>query len=499
MRTIVWFRGKDLRLSDHAPLRDALAHGEVIPLFVLDPYFFAPARAREWPHRIQFLLDSLRVLEANIAQRQSRLAVVAGKSVDVVPRLAREWKADRVVAQRWVEPFARERDRRIGEALGDRFKLFEGETLVPPGSLRTGAGTPYSVFTPFARALRKTATISDPLPAPRALPPVPKDIRARVTPIPSCEDLGIARNDSILPGGEQAAHARLRRFLRERAENYPEARDRMDLPGTSRLSADIKFGTLSIRSVWTAVESALDRGIAAQTFLNELVWREFAYSTLWDRPDVLKEPFRPDFNGFPWQYDERAWQAWVFGKTGYPVVDASARQLLGEGFVHNRARMISASFLTKHLLIDYRHGEAHYMKFLTDGDWANNNLGWQWSAGCGCDAQPYFRVFNPVTQGEKFDPEGDYVRRWLPELARMPTRFVHRPWEAPTATLRAAGVTLGESYPRPIVDHSFARGRFLALAERHLKRGTRSARTAASESSQDGPLASGAPRRASGA
>jgi len=470
-RTIVWFRGKDLRVSDHEPLRDARAGGEVIPLFVLDPYFFAPDRARQLPHRMQFLLDSLHALQAALVERGSRLLVVAGKSVEVVPRLVREWNADRVLAQGWVAPFARERDRRIGEALGARFELYEGETLLPPGTLRTGAGTPYSVFSQFARVFHATARIGRPLRAPRELPAVPQDIRTTESPIPTCEELGIQRNSAILPGGEPAAKARLRRFLRDAAAAYPERRDRMDLAGTSRLSADLKFGTLSPRQVWTAVEDALENTAAARSFLNELVWREFCHSTLWDRPALLKQPFKPAFAGFPWQYDEQLWQAWVVGKTGYPVVDAAARQLLGEGFVHNRARMISASFLTKHLLIDYRRGEAHYMQHLTDGDWAQNNAGWQWSAGCGCDAQPYFRIFNPVTQGEKFDPEGNYVRRWVPELADLPARFIHRPWEAPDAVLGSAGIRLGKEYPHPVIDHHFARGRFLALATQHLRRG----------------------------
>ena len=472
-RTIVWFRGKDLRISDHAQLRDAAEAGEVIPLFVLDPYFFAPNRARDLPHRMQFLLDSLSALELALAECGSRLLVVAGKSVEVVPRLVREWRADRVVAQRWVEPFARERDRRIREALGAKFELYEGETLLPPGTLRTKAGNPYSVFSQFARLFRETAMIGKPLPPPRTLPPVPKDIRTHVTVIPTCEQLGIERNPALLDGGERAAKARLKRFLRDAAAEYPEHRNRMDLRGTSRLSADLKFGTISVRQVWTAVENALDGTPAARSFLNELVWREFTHSTLWDRPELLEKAFRPAFAGFPWQSDEELWQAWVVGKTGYPVVDAAARQLLGEGFVHNRARMVSASFLCKHLLIDYRRGEAHYMKHLTDGDWAQNNAGWQWSAGCGCDAQPYFRIFNPVTQGEKFDPEGDYVRRWVPELAKMPARYIHNPSEAPEAVLRAAGVRLEQNYPRPVVDHRFARGRFLAVAAQHLKRDTR--------------------------
>jgi deoxyribodipyrimidine photo-lyase len=394
----------------------------------------------------------------------------------VVPRLAREWKADRVVAQRWVEPFARKRDRRIREALGAKFEIYEGETLMPPGTLRTGVGKPYSVFSQFARMFRQTAqmgVIGRPLPSPRSFPPVPKHILARVTDIPTCEQLGIDRNPALLHGGERAATARLRRFLRDAAAAYPAQRDRMDLPGTSRLSADLKFGTISARQVWTAVEDALDGTTAARSFLNEIVWREFTHTTLWDRPELLEKPFRPAFAGFPWQYDEELWQAWVNGKTGYPIVDAASRQLLGEGFVHNRARMISASFLCKHLLIDYRRGEAHYMKYLTDGDWAQNNAGWQWSAGCGCDAQPYFRIFNPVTQSEKFDPDGYYVRRWVPELEKMSARYIHHPWEAPDPVLRAAGVRLDESYPRPVVDHRFARERFLAVAAQHLKRETR--------------------------
>jgi deoxyribodipyrimidine photo-lyase len=222
--------------------------------------------------------------------------------------------------------------------------------------------------------------------------------------------------------------------------------------------------------VWTAVERAPDQGAGARSFLNELVWREFAHHTLWDRPELLERPFRPAFQGFPWRRDERSWRAWAGGRTGYPVVDAAARQLLEEGFVPNRARMIAASFLAKHLLVDFRRGEAHYLRYLADADPASNDLGWQWSAGCGCDAQPWFRIFNPVAQGERFDPGGAYVRRWVPQLAGMPARWIHRPWEAPADALAAAGVRLGVDYPRPIVDHALARARFLEVAARHLRR-----------------------------
>ena len=470
MRTLVWFRGKELRLADHAPLFDAVVEGEVLPLFVVDPFFFAKDRAAQLPHRMQFLLDALRALQANLAERGSRLLLVEGRSVEVVPRLAAQWRVDRVVAHRWSEPFGRERDARIRAALQVPFDLYEGETLMPPGTMRTGGGTPYSVFTPFARAFARTAVIGRPVPAPKRLPPVPADVKGGDAPLPTLESLGLPRNPRLLEGGERAARARLAQFLAGPAEDYLVGRNQLDAAGTSRLSADLKFGTLSVRTVWHQVEKALGESEAARSFQNELIWRDFTHHTLHDRPEVLEKPFREDFHGFPWIDDDAGWRAWVEGRTGYPVIDAAARQLLGEGFVHNRARMITASFLTKHLLIDYRRGEAHFLKYLTDGDWAQNNAGWQWSAGCGSDAQPYFRVFNPVTQGERFDPSGGYVRRWVPELAKLPVRWIHAPWEAPPDVLRAAGVTLGSTYPLPVVEHAFARTRFLEVAGRHLRR-----------------------------
>ncbi|MFO0612884.1 MAG: deoxyribodipyrimidine photo-lyase [Polyangiaceae bacterium] len=469
-RTLVWYRGKDVRLADHAPLTEAARSGEVIPVFVVDPYFFDPARARELPHRIQYLLDSLVALEKNLAHKGSRLFVARGRSVEVIPRLAASMNVDRVVAHRWVEPFARTRDARVRAALRVPFDLYEGETLLPPGTLRTGAGTAYSVFTPFSRAFFARVHDAEPLPAPRRLPALPADVGESEAALPTLEELGLARNDALVTAGEKAARARLDRFIERVLEGYETDRDRMDRDGTSRLSQDLKFGTISIRTVWHAV-SAVSSRKSAQKFLTELVWREFSHSTLADRPELLEKPFRREFEGFPWRDDARDWDAWTTGHTGYPIVDAAARQLLGEGFVHNRARMISASFLTKHLAQSYRRGEAHYMKYLVDGDWAQNNMGWQWSSGAGCDAQPWFRIFHPVTQGERFDPDGAYVKRWVPELAAVPAKFIHHPWDAPPLDLRRWGVTLGEMYPRPIVDHKLARERFLALAKAHLGRG----------------------------
>jgi len=470
VRTLVWFRGKDLRTADHAPLRAAARAGDIIPLFVLDDYFLRPASAQRTPFRIQFLLESIASLAANLEHLGSRLILVAGRSIEEVPRLAKLWKVDRVVAQSWVAPLGRQRDRQVAARLPVPLELFDSETLCAPGSLRTGSGDPYSVFTAFARAFARDVRVEAALPAPRDLPPLPDDVKTRGAALPTLESLGLAHNPRVLPGGERNARLRLKNWIARDAKDYDELRNRMDLDGTSRLSADLKFGTLSVRTVWNAV----DRGLrelspdALRAYQNELLWREFAHSTLFDRPRLLVETFRPQWGDFPWRSDEGAWRAWVDGRTGYPVIDAAARELLGSGFVHNRARMIAASFLAKHLLINFRRGEEHYFNLLTDGDWASNDAGWQWSAGCGCDAQPWFRVFNPVTQGEKFDPDGNYVRAWLPELARLPAKYIHSPWNAPADILATAGVRLGVDYPMPIVDHSFARQRFLDTAKRHL-------------------------------
>lgn len=468
-RTLLWFRGKDLRVADHPALAEALARGgDLICLFVLDRHFFAPERARELPHRIQFLLASLKSLEANLAHLGSKLFVVPGRSVEVVPDLAARWKADRVLALRWTEPVGVARDRKVGDALrraGIRFDLLEGDTLAPPGSVLNGEGRLHAVFTPFSRAFTRSVEVGRPLAAPKTLPPPPADLDPVTTvPVPSPEDLGLAINPELLPGGERAARERLRAFVDRALAAYPEDRDRMDVEGTSRLSQDFKFGTLSVRAAWDAAGGLAEAAPeAVRKFRNELLWREFAYHWLAERPDLLEKPFRPEFEGFPWRQDEDRFQAWAEGRTGYPVVDAAARQLLRTGFVHNRARMIAASFLTKHLAVDFRRGEAHYLRWLTDGDWAVNTMSWQWSAGCGCDAQPWFRVFNPVLQGEKFDPDGAYVKRFVPELADLDPKWIHQPWAAPDAVRR------GLDYPAPVVEHTAAREAFLALAKAHVK------------------------------
>lgn len=448
MRTIVWFRGKDLRITDHEPLVTAAKEGEVIPLFVLDPYFFAPERAQTMPNRIHFLLESLRELAGAIEALGSRLVVTEGKAVDLIPQLSDAWKVDRVRAHRWSEPVGIERDARILEALGDRFVLHEGETLARPGQVVKKDGGSFAVFTPFSNAFKKAVDIGTPLRAPRSLPPLPRLSPSPHAKIPTAKDLGLEVSPEVIEPGENAAKKRLAHFLKGEARRYEIGRNELGHDATSRMSQDLKFGTLSARTVYRQAESALEHHPRARLiYLNELIWREFAHDVLRTTPTVLAKPFKKAWNGFPWRKSEKDWQAWVDGTTGYGVVDAAARELLATGFVHNRARMISASFLTKHLLINFRRGEDHYLKWLTDGDWANNDLGWQWTAGCGVDASPWFRIFNPIAQSEKFDPERKYVHRWVPE---------------------ARGKPLHEPYKEPVVDHVFARKRFLAAAKGHL-------------------------------
>ncbi len=473
-RSLVWYRGNDLRVSDHRPLSDAAQSGEVIAVFVLNPHFSSMTPPQRGAHRMKFLIDSLVELNQNLVRLGSKLIVVGGKAVEVIPRLAHQWRVDRVVAQRVTEPFARQSENRIAQVLRVPLILFDGETLLPPEALRTGVGAPYSVFTPFARAFaERVGEVGLPLPAPRKLPQLPPDLTVSDSfAIPSLTELGISSNQHFHLGGEAAGKRRLQSFLRTTIADYTDGRDRMDLAGTSRLSADLSLGTISVRTVWAAVCGSRAAPRAARSidsFRNELVWREFAHSTLWDRPELLVTPFRREFLDFPWRKDKGDWAAWVGGTTGYPVVDAAARQLLTEGWVHNRARMVAASVLTKHLMINFRLGEKHYLEQLVDADMANNDMAWQWSAGCGCDAQPYFRIFNPMVQGERFDPDGQYVRRWVPELAKLPAKFIHRPAAAPSAILQAAGVILGKTYPEPRLDHVSARSRFLQIAESYLR------------------------------
>ena len=473
MSSLVWFRGKDLRLHDHKPLSEASPDAHC--LFVLDPFFFEPERAQQLPNRMAYLLESLKELQESLAKVGRPLLTVRGRSIDVVPQVAKTLGVSEVVAQRWSEPFGRRRDQKIAARLDIPFRLLDGETLVTPGTIRTKSGTPYSVFTPFYRSPISTFQSKESLPSPTPIQSNrPNRSNRAVThidcsPIPSIADLGLNVSPLRISGGERSARKRLHTFISERINQYHLGRDQMGISGTSRLSQDLKFGTISARTVWNEVMDNAPDGPGREHFLRELVWREFSHHSLWDQPTLLQSPFRPKWEHFPWTKNEEGWERWVTGQTGYPIVDASARELLETGFVHNRARMISASFLTKHLGIDYKRGEAHYMRYLTGGDWAQNNAGWQWAAGCGCDAQPYFRVFNPMRQGERYDSDGTYVRKWIPEISGLSNKYIHQPWEAPPLLLAAAKIDLGTTYPLPIVDHATARKQYLAKAKSYLQ------------------------------
>jgi deoxyribodipyrimidine photo-lyase len=485
MRSLVWFRGNDLRLRDHLPLYAALRQGEAIFVYLLEPEQWSPVALGGATHRRRYLRQIVESLQRDIEERGSRLLLVAGRPLDVLPWLAAGCHVDEVLTQRQTDPLARQTSSKLEAKLSVPLRLLDGETLVVPGSMRTTTGGPYSVFTAFAKAIWRQLDVKRPIPAPARLPPLPVDVAKWVATamqqpkedwkllnqLPELDEQTPDGQAAVLQGGERDALKRLKHFVTEKGQNYVEARDRLALDGTSRLSGDLKFGSVSPRQIWTAATKAMVNDAGRTKFLTQLLWREFAYSTLWDRPDLLTQPFQARFARFPWRKDPQGYAAWAEGRTGYPVVDAAARQLLREGYVHNRARMIAASFLAKDLLIDFRLGESHYLEWLIDGDRAQNDLGWQWSSGCGCDAQPYFRVFNPVTQGERFDPEGHYVRRYLPELARLSTRYIHAPWLAPPEELARAGIRLDQDYPAPIVEHAGARNRFLAIAAEHFGKG----------------------------
>lgn len=482
MRTLVWFRGNDLRLRDHVPLSSALSQGETLLVYVLEPGLWSATVASSAIHRRRYLTQCVASLQLDIEERGAQLLLFAGDPIAILPWLARGCHVGQVFTQRQTDPDARQMARSLEAKLLVPLRLFEGETLVTPGCTRTTTGEPYSVFTAFARSVWRQLDVKRPIPIPDRLPPLPADVAewvATTTGQPeapgkllSCPPESDTQTSDVqaglLQGGEHEALQRLKHFVTKKGQAYDETRDRLDLDGTSRLSADLRFGSISPRQVWTAASKAIGDEASRTRFLTQLLWREFAHSTLWDRPELLEQAFQARFARFPWRKDEPSYHAWVAGLTGYPVVDAAARQLLREGFVHNRARMIAASFLAKDLLIDFRQGEHHYLDWLIDGDRAQNDLGWQWSSGSGCDAQPYFRIFNPVTQAEKFDPEGAYIRHYLPELARLPTRYIHAPWLAPSLELAAAGICIGRDYPAPIVEHAGARNRFLAIASEHF-------------------------------
>lgn len=465
---VLWFR-QDLRLADNPALDAAIRHGAVLPLYVLDDATPGPWRwggARRW-----WLHHSLAALARSLAALGSRLVLRRGPAGHEVARIAAETGASTVFWNRCYEPHAVRRDRDIKAALkagGIAAGSFNAALLAEPWEIATGAGTPYSVFTPFWKALRARTAPERTVGAPKRLPAPggwPASDRLEDWALqPTRPDWAAGFGKSVAPG-EAGARARLARFVDAGLAAYAEERDRPDRDGTSYLSAALGLGELGPRQVWRAVATAAaadpGRARGAEAYLRELGWREFCHHLLYHAPDLPERSWRAAFDAFPWRDDAQALRAWQRGLTGYPIVDAGMRQLWRTGWMHNRVRMIAASFLVKDLLIDWRKGEAWFCDTLVDADLANNAAGWQWVAGSGADAAPYFRVFNPVLQGRKFDPNGDYVRRFVPELAMLPPDLIHAPWTAPADALAAAGVVLGRDYPRPIVDHGMARARAL--------------------------------------
>ncbi len=447
----MWFR-QDLRLADNSALTAAAA-GPVLPVFIHDttgPWAYGGAQ-------IWWLGQSLRALAAELAARGAPLLLLQGDATRLIPELAARIGADAVHAARLYEPAARARDEAVHAALaaqGCRLHLHQGVLLHEPHRVRTGQGNAYGVYTPFSRNLFAAGEPPPPLPAPARLHAVPDAPSGGDFPAPSGPDWWAEFPAHWTPG-EAGAAARLERFGQPGIRAYPDARNTPGIAGTSGLSPHLRWGEISPRQVWHAARALGATG--DHTFLKEVLWREFAYHLLWHRPHMPETPLQPAFANFPWAPDARLLRAWQRGLTGYPIVDAGMRQLWHTGWMHNRVRMIVASFLVKHLLQPWQDGQAWFWDTLVDGDLASNSASWQWVAGCGADAAPYFRVFNPVLQGEKFDPAGAYVRAFIPELAALPDKYIHKPWEAPRPP---------PGYPPPIIGLSEGRDRALAAYAR---------------------------------
>jgi deoxyribodipyrimidine photo-lyase len=459
---IVWFR-QDLRLSDNPALAAAVASDRpILALYILDEAgdWRLGGASRWWLHH------SLTALAGSLAALGATLTLRRGPARDVLAELVAETGAGAVFWNRVYDPAGIARDTAIKTALesgGVAAASFNGGLLFEPWTVKTGAGGPYKVFTAFWRACLSGPDVPPPLPPPVriAAAAARSDDLADWSLRPTHPDWAGGLVEAWVPG-EAGLQDRLQGFLEGPVADYGEGRDQPAKAGTSRLSPHLHFGEISPRQVWSATQALAGDTSGAAKFLSEIGWREFSHHLLFHLPHMAKANLRPAFDGFPWRRDDRELRAWQTGATGYPIVDAGMRQLWASGWMHNRVRMIAASFLVKDLLADWRVGADWFWDTLVDADLANNSAGWQWVAGSGADAAPYFRVFNPVLQGEKFDPQGDYVRRWVPELARLPPAWIHKPWQAPAAVLSAAGVSLGADYPRPIVDHGQARDRALA-------------------------------------
>jgi deoxyribodipyrimidine photo-lyase len=457
---ILWFRD-DLRLADQAALQAAVETGRpVLPVFILDnanPGAWALGGASRW-----WLHHSLVALRRSLVERGSQLTLRRGDSVAIIQEIAEQAGAVEVFTGGSADPWARRVDQAAAKALGGKQHRMRTTTLFHPDSVRTRTGGAYSVYTPFANACLGLGGPKAPSPAPGTIPAANAPRSDRLEDwglLPTKPDWAAGLRDTWTPG-EAGAMERAEAFLTHGLSGYAAARDRPAADGTSMLSPHLHFGEISAVQLWHMAQRG-PAGASKQVFIRELLWREFCANLLWHNPGLPEAPLKPEFAKMPWRDDRPALRAWQKGRTGVPIVDAGMRQLWQTGWMHNRVRMIVASFLVKHLMIPWQDGEAWFWDALVDADLANNAGNWQWVAGCGADAAPYFRIFNPVLQGRKFDSDGEYVRRFVPELAGLNPPHIHAPWEAPSDALARAGVILGSTYPRPIVDLAAGRARAL--------------------------------------
>lgn len=466
--TILWFR-RDLRLEDNPALAAAMGRGTVLPIYINDAteeYPWSAGGASRW-----WLHHALKDLDASLQPFGGRLQFYRGNPLEVLRQLIRVHSAKAVYWNRQYEPYRIEQDSAIKASLredGVEVKSFNAGLLFEPWEIASLSGDPYKVFTPFSKAVLKQG-----LPSPVAVPLEQAEwAPGEETPqAATLEDLKLLPRISWDSGFYEkweptraGALKNLKRFLTEAITGYADGRNFPDEQGTSELSPYLAFGQIGPREIAARVETERDKK-GGQVYFSEILWREFAYHVLFHFPHTTDQPLQAKYADFPWEESPDDLKKWQQGQTGYPIVDAGMRQLWATGWMHNRVRMIVASLLVKHLLLPWQEGARWFWDTLVDADLASNSLGWQWAGGCGADAAPYFRIFNPIIQGKKFDTEGHYVRRWVPELGKVPAQCIHSPWEASEIQLKAWGVTLGETYPRPIIEHREGRDRALKALE----------------------------------
>lgn len=474
---IVWFR-KDLRCDDNPALIQALTSGSpVLPLFIWSPDEEKPwppgGASRWWLHHA--LID----LRQQLKDTGLELAIAQGPAESLLPELAKKVDASAVYWNRRYEGHIVQRDARIKENLiqsGIKAQSFNASLLFEPWTVQSGSGTSYKVYTPFRKNI-DLRPVDKPVAVPQSLQArEPYSVEKALSTVPGTAGLSVEAL-KLLPTRSwdagfykfwqpqrSAVLKTLKDFLSTGVEDYHEQRDIPSINGTSRLSPFLHWGQIGPREIM-ALLADCPASSGAEHFRRELLWREFGYHVLFHYPRTATQPLQTKFNEFPWQSDPAILAAWQQGRTGYPIVDAGMRQLWQTGWMHNRVRMVVASFLVKHLLHSWQEGAAWFWDTLVDADLASNTLGWQWAGGCGADAAPYFRIFNPMTQGKKFDPEGSYVKQYIPELAKLPAKFVHEPWLAPENILQYAGIRYGETYPKRIIEHETGRQRALQALE----------------------------------